>query len=81
MTIDEDALAEWRAHPVTSAVLGVLAGAVEAQRKAATDAYWTGQAWPEDERKALLRYAALVEDLELASADDFTTMMETMRGE
>jgi hypothetical protein len=81
MTIDEDDLAEWRAHPVTSAILAFLDDALTMQKNDATTAYWKGRPWPEDERKALLRHATLVEGLAEASAADFTTMMEMVRGE
>lgn len=80
MQLTEEALAEWRAHPVTMAVRDSLKWVLDRHREAATEAYWSGEPWPEAERLALLREQALWADLFEASADEFGMMKEMMDG-
>ena len=69
-------LDEWRNHPVSVLVrLGVKAS-IKAQSDMAMQAYWAGQPWPEQDRLALIRAEAHLDDMFESNADDFKQMME-----
>ena len=68
--LSDEALAEWREHPVTRLLRDGLAVQAEALRSSATAAYWSGRAWPEADRLSVLRLEAFREDLFEASADE-----------
>ena len=76
--LSDEALAEWRLHPVSQMVLSCLRAQLQAQRASATAAWWEGRPWPEADRLSVLRLEALVEDMFEASADDFKAAMERM---
>ena len=78
MTLDklsDEALGEWRAHPVTELIRQSLAMSMALQTSAAEAAYWAGNPWPEPDRIALLRSKAQWEDVFEATAEDFRAMM------
>jgi len=78
--LSDEALEEWRAHPVSVLVRQALLASLKEQREAASLAYWAGRPWPEQDRLALLRQESLVEDMFEASADDFKAMMDGSDG-
>jgi hypothetical protein len=78
MKVTDEAIAEWRAHPVSIALRDGLQWWLERQKDAAMEAYWRGEPWPEAERLALLRERALWSDLFESSADEIGKMMERM---
>lgn len=73
-----EALAEWRAHPVTEALRDSLRWQMDRERAALTQAYWAGQPVSEDRRLAYLRKVEVWEDLFEAPAGDLAAVMEKM---
>ena len=76
--LSQDDLDQWRAAPVAECLREILAHSLKAQQQMAQAAYWGGRAWPEPDRLALIRAAALFDDWWTATADDFKAVMETM---
>lgn len=76
--LSEEALAEWREHPVSRLVAECLKRVLDAQKASAEASYWAGSQWSEPERLAYLRKVELWEDLFEADAEDFRNTMEMM---
>lgn len=74
--LTDDDLGEWKVHPVTEAMRGVISAAYEAQKNAALQAYWAGNPWPPEEIASLRRMGDLLEDFFESSADDVRATME-----
>jgi hypothetical protein len=75
MQLTDEALAEWRAHPVTEYVRAVLGKSLGFQREQCKAAAWAGTPWPEEKRLSLHRVLTLSEDMFEASAADFVTIL------
>lgn len=74
-------LEQWRASPVALQVKAALSRSLDIRRKAATEAYWSGKAWPEEQRLAVRLAEEMLDDWFTASADDFNEIMETTDGQ
>jgi hypothetical protein len=76
MNLTDEALEEWRAHPVSEAVKDALGRSITLQIAACKEAAWAGTPWSDAERLALHRARTLFDDIFEASADDFGAIME-----
>ena len=74
--LSEEALAEWRAHPVSGAIREAFRAYHRRQIDQCKEAAWAGNPWPEADRLALRREIAALEDMFEADAADFVAMME-----
>jgi hypothetical protein len=74
--LTDEALEEWRAHPVSEAVKDALTRSITLQIAACKEAAWAGTPWPDAERLALHRVHTLFGDLFEADAADFAAIME-----
>lgn len=76
MELTDEALAEWRAHPVAAVIRQAFHAYHKRQEEACKRAAWEGSPWPEVDRLSLRREMAAMDDLFEASAADFAAMME-----
>jgi Xaa-Pro aminopeptidase len=67
---------EWQANPVTVAAREAVKASLSAQQAAATQAYWSGRAWSEIDRAALVRVLAWHEDFFTASFEEMKAAIE-----
>lgn len=67
---------EWRGHPVTELLRGLMARQVAARKAALQTRFWAGQEIPAGERLALVRLEEWAEDFFDASAEDVRAAIE-----
>ena len=83
--LTEEALAEWREHPVTLRLLGMLRREVETRKEWMLSDFWNGsiQEWAEveAERRTLRSWESTLDQLEAASADELTQMEDGLEQE
>ena len=72
----QEAVEEWREHPVTVALREALQRQHAAQKQALLQAYWQGNLPPESARISLHRMEAFLADFFEADADDLEAVME-----
>lgn len=78
--LSQEALSEWRAHPVTGFVLSVLSKAAEAEKRATMQEAWARRAFASLEDIGRIEAALqLIEDIKEATAEDWNEWYEYFR--
>lgn len=78
---DSDSLEDWRAHPVTEAILQVLSMAAEANREAAFQSYWEGKPWKDKDVGQAHAQDELINDLKNTTAEEWNQWYEHFKGQ
>jgi hypothetical protein len=81
MRLTDEAVEEWRAHPVTEAILSALDRYLLDQEFQCKDAAWEGHPWPDEKRQAVRLVLSMWWDVKDETASGINRMLGIDDGE
>ncbi len=81
MKLTDEALEEWRAHPVTETVLRAVDAFLTDMETQCKDAAWSGRPWPDERRQAVRLALTVWWDVKTEPASGLNRMLGIEDGE